>query len=196
MQNLKHIRFITENYGDMQGLRQIPLSICMAMVGVLSIASSMDLISGWGVVIGMLILIGLGYASYDWVGKRYNALYGSVQSRQSGIADPVWITAAIVVFLIEMFADLPFSPSMLIIATFFVYRWYISDGLLPHYLPLAIVLLLMVALPQVVESSERVSWFLIVLGIVHSIAGVFDHRALTRVLQRPAPDSIHEEEYA
>lgn len=187
MDNLKQIRYVTENYPDLQGLKQVPLGVCMVLVGMLTLLSDNNVIEGWGVVIAMIVLSGIGIATQNIIVQRYEAHYGKVESSKSSIPDMAWIALAAIFTLVEIIAQPPFAPVLLVIAAYFVYRWRESDGILPHYIGLAVLAVVFAGVPFFVDG-DRIAILLICAGILLGIGGILDHRLLAETLQPPAEE--------
>jgi len=184
MQNLEHIRYISANYEDMQGLRQLPLGLVVLTVGGLSIASSNNLIEGLWVALMMVVVVIGGAIISDLIARWYRNTYGNIQSNRKWILEAVLAGVVIIASLAETHLHLPFSFAMLIIGLYYVYQWRLANNLLPHYLFIGLIAIIATALPQVVQSEDLIAWYMVVVGVMISLAGIFDHNTLTQNLSR------------
>lgn len=190
MENLKQIRFITENYDDLQGLRQIPLGIVVLIAGLLSLATAAGIVDSIVMIAGIPIALGLAYLLHERLKQFYVTRYGTVI--QNNITREVAIALMVIgISLIDMIVAPPLSLTMLAVSAYFLWRWQRAGGLGNHYLPLAVIAGLAAVIPSVVDNVAP--YYLIVLGSLIIIAGIFDHRMLVNTLSRPDEEAYDDD---
>ncbi|GEM_PF-3269668 len=183
MQNLEHIRYISANYSDMQGLRQVPMGLGFLTVGVLSVASSLDIISGMWIIGGMICAVVIGMVVSQYFANWYEATYGAIQSNQTVKRDLIFSLFVILASFVEVAIHSPISLAMIVIAIYYVYRWKISANLVPHNIPLALVSLVAAfMIPIIANPDDFIAWYLIIVGVLITLSGILDHQILTRNL--------------
>ncbi len=177
METMHRIRFITENYEALQGLRIVPIWTGLLFVSLLRLA-----FPDGGIIRSFLILFSLVFAIIMtvWVDGYYKRYFGTVKRHGSKVS--IWLNWIVVVFFAAMFVDvflqLPISILALIAALFMAYLWHVSRGLLPHYPILAILFGLIAIMPIFLPTETRYDAMQLLVGIIFVFTGILDHRML------------------
>jgi hypothetical protein len=186
MQDLRRVRYVTENYFNLQGLRWMFWGILCLLVA----AEDAGIIP---TLLLFLVGIPLGLALFWWSGVYYTQHYGRVQQPANLDVELYRIgtilAGALTSFLVDRTLQPPIWIAPLVVAAGWIvmlvrlgrpYRW--------HYLAAALVVVAIdVALPLLVPPDSPfmrpgfVLWATIGLSLV--ITGLFDHLFLVRNLK-------------
>ena len=199
MQNLAQMRFVTENFGALQGLRMIPFGVWFLIMAVGDLADIPALRQG-RLDYPLLLMIAVG-VSYWLIGVYYAHTYGQVTplpktKGQKLLANwPFLLFAAGIV--LDLLLKLPVSFLAITLSIFFLvpfakggpaFRW--------HYALIGLVMLAISLLPLFLNSSLKSkffapagAYFLLGMGIALIVAGVIDHLWLHRFM-KPVQESI------
>ncbi len=185
MQDLRRMRYVTENYLNLQGLRWV----CWGGLCLLVAAEDAALIP----TLSLLIVgIPLALALFWWSGTYYTKQYGHVQ-QPANVQVELWrfgilFAAALTSFLIDRTLHPPIFIAPLVVAAGILllflklgrpYRWhYLAAALLVFALDFTLVLLVPPATPFL--RAGFVVW--LTTGISLIIIGLFDHLFLARNL--------------
>jgi MFS family permease len=188
--DLEQIRYVTQNYSNLQGLRLIPLGLWLLIVGLVTIEFAIPLLlAAW--VLTWLI------------GVYYNRSFGKVRS----LTSPSWksylvgllaLAALIAAAVADRYLKLPVNLLGLTMATGLFLTW-LQPAYRPrlHYLVVA-VLVAAVSLLQLFGIPAANSTFYPVLAgsvgilLVILIGGLFDHLLLVRAFKALPEEESHE----
>jgi len=205
--NLALIRYVTQNYNSLQGLRMVPF-------GLFYLASA----AGWlgkqgdctfsipALVLAILLYFGLGAYYRQRFGRVHHAPVNLGPIRLA-VESPVWFVVGLGAFLVfwaisalDYFLRPPVSLLGLSLAAGLAAVW-----LLPtfrprvHYLVMAILVTGISLLPLAGFSSGNEilapvegTLLYIVLGSIFVVGGLMDHLILVRVLKPLPEDASHE----
>jgi hypothetical protein len=194
--DLAKLRFVTEHYAQLQGLRLLPVGL--VFLGLAAWQSSQfqwmpaydsDRGSRW--FVGALVLAVIG--AYV-IGAFYRRQFGSVQPRRFRTGGPSLLANATIVGLLvifQSFVPAPVSLPMLYVALVLAYTGVVQHGLRKHYLFIAVACLLFASLPSF-DVSYQIGKVLLnlLIGVGLIVAGVGDHLVLRKTL-RPVPRQTH-----
>ncbi|MGB3632652.1 MAG: hypothetical protein WA982_01285, partial [Rubrobacteraceae bacterium] len=108
MENLKKVRYITKNYEQLQGLRQVPVGIFS-----LSVALSHSGLWSWYTMwepIPTLLVLALTIGLYTLIGVHYRKKFGRVQSAPHSDWDRARGIILVLAFVGAFAVDLSFEP--------------------------------------------------------------------------------------
>lgn len=183
------LRFLTEHFNHLQGLRMIPFGLLFLSVPFLR---TQDFDARW--VAGML---GVAMLLYAAIGVYYNRTFGRVRRRaKSQIRDVAVIAAFVLTTLgaiaFEKVFDPPLSLVGLLIAGLLLYVYRTSAGRRHYYAAVAGVFVFLSCLPLIgLATSSDVfgkdgGMGDFAVGIMYLVLGILDHKLLLRHL-RPVP---------
>ena len=196
MQDLKRIRSVTGSYGELQGLRKLPVALFVLVVSLIYFV--------WDPAPGNLdglILIVPGVAAAWWlsrrIGRYYDAAFGQVQpiprSRRDRIEAIVLALLAYGAFCLDTMALVPVSVLGMAMAVTMLYEWWKAGRFRTHYLVAAALFVVVALLPSIGVLSDVLirrggAWFILVLlGAIGVIVAILDHLLLARTL-KPLPE--------
>lgn len=194
MMDTNEIRFVTENYAQLQGLRLVPLGVFLGLCALVDGAGLLDraghphgipaeIVTRMGFAGVLAFLLVLAAPVY------YHYRYGAIDPRDRRVRNS-WITAAVIGFLVLARVDRhlqwPVSLQLLLVSVaLFVTVWH--DGWIRrHYLAPAIAWLVASLLPAL--DVFRMDVLLGLGGLTLIVCGLGDHRLLTRTLAAPRID--------
>jgi hypothetical protein len=188
------IRFVTENYSQLQGLRLVPLGVFLVLCAVVDGAGLLDRAGHpHGIPAEILTRIGLaGVLAFLLVLAAplyYHSRYGAIDPRVRRVRNS-WITVAVIGFVVLARVDRhlqwPVSLQLLLVSvSLFVTVWH--DGWIRrHYLAPALAWLAASMVPAL--DAYRIAVLLSLGGLTLVACGLGDHRLLTRTLATPRMD--------
>jgi hypothetical protein len=187
MQDLERVRYITENYINLQGIRWM-------VWGVLCLAVAAE-DAGWlpTAVLG-LVGIPVGLALFAWSGHYYSAHYGRVRDPGNAQVEllrmGVFFATALVSFLLDRTLHPPIYIAPLVLAAgLLLMHFQLGRPYRRHYLLLALLVAaadvglywLQPAAGSPLLRPGAVLWTFI--GLTFIITGFFDHLLLSRTLR-------------
>ncbi|MEJ2747198.1 MAG: hypothetical protein P8183_04685 [Anaerolineae bacterium] len=197
MQNLAQMRFVTENYGALQGLRMIPFGLWFLIMAVGDLADIPALRQG-RLDYPLLLMIAMG-ALYWLIGVYYAHTYGQVtplpkNNRQKLLGNwPILLFAAGIA--LDWLLQLPVSFLAITLSIFFLvplikggppFRW--------HYVFIGLIMLVISLLPLFLNDSLKDkffapsgAYFLLGMGTALIVTGIIDHLWLHRFM-KPVPE--------
>jgi hypothetical protein len=195
--DLRRIRFITQHYSVLQGLRTIPLGLWF-FVSAMSDGGWWPWFQIWRPISHGLSLV-LVVALYWLIGLYYRRTYGQVQhpaqekqEKRKGIIMAALLLAALII-------DWQLRPPLNLLAlavglTFLGYYLSQASRYRPYFVLLALVFIALAFLPWLLGTTvEDPLWgsggvaFQLALGVSLIAAGLFDHFFLASILQ-PLPE--------
>ena len=178
------LRFLTENYTQLQGLRLIPIGLMFVGLGLF-----------WNPGVSKLtlsVIVAVALAGVVLIGRYYSRRFGRVRRRWSShLRDGVVVGLFLAAFFGGVWLDrhlvVPVSVSSLAVAGLFYYIHGCSGGHRRHYAVLAwcFVVLGLVPLSGLIESSRIFAggslgfW---IMGAAYLLIGTLDHLLLVRSL--------------
>lgn len=188
--DLQQIRYVTQNYSNLQGLRLIPLGLWLLIVGLVTIEFAIPLLLA-AVVLTWLI------------GIYYKRQFGQVHSMTS----PTWksyllgllvLAVLIAVAVMDWYLELPVSLLGLTMAIGLFLVW-IQPAYRPrlHYLVVAILVAAMSLLPPLGIFAGGPAFHPVWAGslgilLVILVGGLFDHLLLVRAFKALPEEESHE----
>ncbi len=192
MNNPNQIRFITQNYEHLQGIRQVPTGFIILLIGILSLGIDTSHLPDWLLIMALLIAVGFATSVGERFRRYYVEQYGSVTSGFS-MQQLLWAGLIAVVAVIEVRVDPPISITLVVMGVYFLVRWQMADGLGKHYFLLALVLGAASLFPLLVTTDGRVAILLIAYGIIFVVEGLLDHQMLVNALKKPDEDDTDDD---
>lgn len=185
MEGLGRIRFVTENYERLQGLRRLPLALCVAAVGIL-VYLDMDLAY---VAVAVVMIYPAVFAEWT-VGRFYERRSGRVRSRVRPTDYVFWAVLIGLVFFDDSPGD-GSGRSFVLALGGVVCGAYVLGAFWPRekwrritaYWPAIAALVVATGL---LSASGVVTPgpFIAVLGISVSVGLVLDHLLLVRTFKK------------
>jgi hypothetical protein len=193
MQNLSQMRFVTENFRILQGLRMIPFGLWFLTMAVGDLAN-IDALRQGRLDYPLVLIIAMGIL-YWLVGLYYTRTYGQVvplpkNTRQKLLASwPILLFIAGIV--LDFLIKLPISFLAITLSFFFfvpfikgasAFRW--------HYAFTGLAMLVISLLPLFLNESLKGeffapsgAYFLLGMGITLIVTGIIDHLWLLRFMK-------------
>jgi hypothetical protein len=186
------LRFITEHYARLQGLRLIPLGIlflCLAawrggLLPALPTYDS-DVAARWFVG-GLVGAVGAAYATGAWYARRF----GTVEPHRFRTGGPSLLANAAIVGSLMVLHDFlrpPVSLPMLYVGVVCAYTGVVQGGVRKHYLLIAAACVVFAFIQRFHvdhETGRTLLNLLVGSGLV--VAGIGDHLLLRRTLRPPS----------
>ena len=192
MTDFGKLRFVTEHYAQLQGLRLVPLGLLfLGLAGWQNDqfawlpASDTDRGARW-FVCGLVMAIIGAYVIGGWYGRQF----GSVQPRPFRTGGPSLLANAAVVgvlMVVHSFVRPPVSLPLLYIGLVLAYTGIVQNGVRRHYLFIAVFCLLFANIQRFnvpYQTGKVLLNLLIGGGLI--VAGVGDHLVLQRTLHPPS----------
>lgn len=194
MQEYERVRYVTESFGSLQGLRSV-------LVGVVFLAAAQSQVwssSGWSLV---LLSTGLVGALVLWplVNRYYERAFGSVRPSSSGRLHSSWPIRVVgaLTFVVLASVEILVKPTVSLLAIGMALSllalWW-SERPFKNYFFIVSVLLLGVAmlpltglLPSERSPSFNAAMVLGLTGVIMIVGGILDHQALVRNI-KPLPE--------
>ena len=203
--NLERVRYVTENYEQLQGLKMVPVGILMLTISALTLLR-VDL-PGMSykketILFGVLLIIGgmLGIAVASlaaWViGGRYERMYGKARQLPSSRRMVVLVVLGWIAFWIAPMTDVvlqtPVYPIYLVIGIAGIIFWWPEKRFRVHYLVAAVTFLIVGFLPltgMLPGNYTEALWLLFLhFGVSVVVIGLLDHLLLVRTLKAVPED--------
>lgn len=185
MEGLGRIRFVTENYERLQGLRRLPLALCVVVVGFL-------VYLGEGLIAGAVAVVMIYPTVFaEWtVGRLYERRFGRVRSGSYPTDYVSWAVLLALVFAMDssqawlgrplVFGLVGFVGGAYVFAAFWPReKRHRSTAYWPAIAALVIVTGLLVSVDAVSPGS-----FIVFTGLSISIGLLLDHLLLVRTFGR------------
>jgi asparagine N-glycosylation enzyme membrane subunit Stt3 len=184
MQNYDRIRFVTEYFSSLQGLRLIPFWLFSALLNaavLLRVDSIAILVFGLaGVVVTFFVV-------QPWFDRYYRERFGSVESKVSR-AQAILGGFLVACILIDLFLRLPINMTALGIGVFTLYLAWGSRGLLPHYAVFGAVMLALSVLVTGLDRDTHINVVMLAVSLLSLVSGALDHVALNRLMPPVSED--------
>ena len=185
----KHrIRYVTENFDLLQGLRGLPIGVLLLLFA--------DGMIGWSGLFKPghttfldLFIVAACFGLAGWIGVYYKNRFGRVERTGSRTAkNVVTFGAALAAIYFDVTASPPVSLLNLTFTVFFIWM-YVEWKERVHYLVIGVILAVLSLLPLLpsVGLDDKL-WgsgggvFLATIGLGLIIGGLFDHRLLVQTL--------------
>ncbi|HSR49339.1 MAG TPA: hypothetical protein VLV83_00845 [Acidobacteriota bacterium] len=188
--DIERLRFVTENYTQIQGLRLVPFGLFFLAKGLGGEAFT----DKWVLFPSLLA----AFLLFFLIGRYYESRFGRVRRKTSCLVKDA-LAAGLTLILItagvqlENSYDLPFNLVALVVGGLFFYIHLHSVGRRSHYGWLALLFVLLGLLPatgwvtaeQIFAPQPTIGDFM--LAGAYILGGVLDHRMLARSFP-PDPD--------
>lgn len=193
MQEQERVRYLTQNFGGLQGLNSV-----LAGVAILLSAQSLAWSSGWSLVVLVGGLVGT-LALWPVVNGYYERTFGLVRPapnarpRSWSLVRAAGAGVAAVLWGVEIYARPTVMVVLIGLALGLCALWWTERPFKNYYLVAAVILVGVALLPLMgLLPSERSVRFDSVLimgfsGMVMVVGGVLDHRTLARNM-KPLPE--------
>jgi hypothetical protein len=209
--NLELIRYATQNYGNLQGLRMIPMGLWYFAVAAGWLGKQGDLTYSWP---ALILAIGLWFA----LGLYYRHRFGRVNHAglnlgvfKLGANSPIWLMVGLVIgwiifvilsalALFDTRFNLPISTMGMVIAIGVALVWCLpSFRRRMHYLVISILIAGISFLPLVgiFPQSDANGYpggpiLFIAFGLVFTAGGLLDHLILLQAFKPLPKEASHE----
>lgn len=185
MASLEQVKFVTEQYYELHGLRWVLWGVVCMMIALETIGLSS---TAWTLVV---VAFGfLGFLGISWYYmRRYGVVVGAKRSFKPSIWSLLAIPALIAGMLIDKhFGTRPFVMPFVFAMWFIVQFWMTGRKWRQHYLWISaaiVIVNLVVGFMQWPEGSYMlessfVTWMLAGAGMI--VGGLFDHALIARTL--------------
>ena len=190
---LARIRYVTENFDLLQGLRGLPVGLLFLMFA--------DGIAGWSglfhpgrTALPDLTAIALCGGLYWWISVFYKRRFGRVERSQSRFGfNVLFFVAMFTAIYFDVNTTPPVSLLSLTFSVWFIWMYVVWNERI-HYLVIGTVMVMLSLTPLLpTVGLEDTVWggggaaFLAAMGLGLIVGGLFDHRLLVQALS-PAPE--------
>jgi hypothetical protein len=199
MQSLAHIRYIAQQYPNLQGLTSVPFGLFFLELVALGM--------GWlrppaGLGIGTLLLVSIGIVCILTVtaGIYYRLSFGRARPlRRVQLRDILFISGLAVAIVVSLFIDLGLHPGVSVV------EWSLAGGIFLYYWPFRRFALHYLVLAAVIAGiglfplfggfwgEQNIAVELVRLALCYGLlclfGGIFDHLLLVRVFKQTSEDA-------
>lgn len=193
MQKLTQMRYVTENFELLQGLRMIPFGLWFLVMAVGDLAQISAFRQG-RLDYPLLLLVVVG-GLYWWSGVYYAHTYGRVQQRAKSAGQKLFAGWPLLLFIagiaVDVLLELPVSFLAIALSFYFFVPFIKALPLLRvHYAFIGLVMLCLSLMPLFVTGSLKLAffapsgaYFLLGMGLALVVAGILDHFWLRSMMQ-------------
>lgn len=193
MQEHERVRYVTRNFGDLQGLKSV-------LTGALFLAMVPMYASGfqWGLVLMVAVLLGVG-PLWLVVDRYYELRFGRVRAASGGHPRSRTLirAAGMAVYVVAVVGEIQLQPTVSLLAIGMALTtlafWWTERPFKGYYLVVSALLVGVALLPLIgLLPSERSPQFnsgmvFVITGAFLILRGVMDHRWLVRNM-KPLPE--------
>jgi peptidoglycan/LPS O-acetylase OafA/YrhL len=211
MQDLKRIRYVTENYRNLQGLTEVPLGLFYLMLGGLMMAKPTWFPEDGG-LFPLLFFLGTGISIYlsEVIENYYEHRFGHVEpvpasTRRQWLKELLWLLMFIIATAIQDNWNPPVNVFQLMIAALMLVSIFRAEWrnrarktrrFRTHHIGAALLFALLLAAVSLLPLLGIKSWhfwplLLIAGGLMILGLALVDHLLLVRML-KPVPEEDHE----
>lgn len=201
IRDLERIRYVTQNYERLQGLKVLPVGVFMLMISALTLfrldlpgmtpeeeGTLFGVLLFFGGLFGLLVAVLIGWV----IGGRYERRYGKARrlrlSRRALVLIFVGTVAFYVADTVDAALPIPFYPSYLILGAAGVVFWWPERRFRSHYLAAAAVFVIVGLLPLLGVLPENYAevpgLIFLLLGLSTIAVGLLDHLLLVRTMKQ------------
>jgi hypothetical protein len=192
MADVARLRYVTEHYDNLQGLRLVPLGIAFLTFGTAQAAGLLQSEANrTAALVGITATTIAVLLSANLIGSYYRRRYGFVEARATTIS-LTWLALILVCVLTSRLPlrptlpVLPIWPSAFLGGVVCLVRGIGHGGILHHYLAIAAGCFLLAGFELLGLSQSATNGSLQILtGIAVLVAGIGDHRVLRSALNPP-----------
>ncbi|QIN83859.1 hypothetical protein GBA63_15350 [Rubrobacter tropicus] len=185
MEDLGRIRFVTENYERLQGLRRLPLALCVTAFGLL-VQLDKDLLA----MAMAVVVIYPAFFAESIVGRLYERRFGRVRSRVRPTDYVFWAALVALVFAMDS-VQMWLDGSLVLAVGGIVGAAYVLGAFWPRekrhgstaYWPIIAALAVATGLLSAFGAVAP-GLFIIGLGLSVSVGLLLDHLLLVRTFKR------------
>ncbi len=207
MQDLKKIRFVAANYSNLQGLRIVPLGLCL--LGVCWWAARLNYPARPVDFVLPIALLAVTIALLFLIDRYYLRVYGRVQRTPQSrnlevLLGTVGAALGLAAFWVDALVRLPFSLLGLIftaglLVDYIRMTWLVKGRFLLYY-PLAAVIMAVFSLLPVLGAPEwwqafglrnQMVGIAMLIGVICVLAGIWGHIYLARTLRPMRQPDVH-----
>jgi len=193
MQKLTQMRYVTENFELLQGLRMVPFGLWFLIMAVGDLAQIPALKQG-RLDYPLLLLIVIG-GLYWWIGAYYARAYGQVNQRAKSAGQKLLAGWPLLLFIagiaVDVLLELPVSFLAIALSFYFFVPFIKALPLLRvHYAFIGLVMLCLSLMPLFVTGSLKLeffapsgAYFLLGMGLALIVASILDHFWLRSMMQ-------------
>ena len=193
MNKLTQMRFVTENYEVLQGLRMIPFGLWFLAMAWGEFTDIVFLQQG-RLDYSFILLLAVG-GLYWLIGQYYARSYGQVTQLRRSLGQKIMSAWPLLLFVagivIDVWLMLPVSFLAITLSIYFFVPFIQALPLVRlHYALVGLVLLLLSLMPLFVGPSLKMqffaptgAYFLLGLGLALVVAGILDHLWLRNMMQ-------------
>ena len=206
---LKRVRYVTQNYRNLQGLKFVPFSLA-CLIGSSALMDLYDFTSLQSEILLPLFSI-LGYSAMSfWYDRRFGQLgegaLGGIWQAIKRVLIHLLVGALFFAgmwFVLSLAVTVDFlqpwisARGLAIAAMYLLLHYYLAGQRLHHLLAFG-VLFTISLLPLVGIQAAQIRWFnegywLFTLGVLLLLTSLFDHFILTRTLKPPPCEEAQHE---
>jgi F0F1-type ATP synthase membrane subunit c/vacuolar-type H+-ATPase subunit K len=186
MADVARIRYITEHYQNLQGLRLVPVGVACLALGMAQTAGVVEQMKQSAFLVGVAVsLAALGCSLM--IGAWYERRFGSVEARDRTFDMTFFALSLLLVLAARLSPNpAPVWPAICAWGIGSLIRGCRQNGMLRHYLAIAAACFLLAALEVLgLSNIARDGSLQFVAGIAVLVAGVGDHAVLRSALNPP-----------
>ena len=207
MQDLKKIRFVATNYSNLQGLRAVPLGLCL--LAVCWWAARLNYPARPSDFVLPIALLAATIALLFIIDRYYLRVYGRVQRTPQSrnlevLLGTVGAALALAAFWVDALVRLPVSLLGLVfaaglLADYIRVTWLVKGRFLLYYPLAAVIMAVFSLLPvlgvpawwQAFGLNSQLIAIVVLIGILCILAGVWGHIYLARTLRPARQPDVH-----
>lgn len=199
MQEIDRIRFVTTNFSNLQGLRNLPIGACLLVITICA-SQNQSTDNGWSFLVSILTIL-ICAALYYFIDRFYLAAYGRVK-RTSQSRQLEWLVSilmgcfALIAFWVDVSLTWQISLFGLVFAAGllidnFRFTWFVKGARLIFY-PIGAVFIAIISCLSVFGLSGWWLYFgfsdqlfavVVFIALYVVFASIIGHLHLTRLLK-------------
>lgn len=195
VRDLERVRYVAENYEQLQGLRNVPIGLMVLLAGVFTLFPSG--LAYFGPVISeafiylLFVVLIATVLLYSFIGNYYERRFGLVRTFSLNKKQAVAVATLSIVLLVVGSINLAFQPSIHMIwlvwglSVTSIHWW--ERHFRMHYVVIGVLVVGVSFLPLLGITSVSLSYetggLLVFLGIFYVVGGVCDHLLLMRAMK-------------
>ena len=186
MTDVARVRYITEHYQNLQGLRLVPVGVACLACGVAQAAGVLERMNQSPFLVGVAVSLA-AFGCSLMIGAWYERCFGCVEARDR-TTDMTYFPLSLLLVLTARLSPnpAPVWPAICAWGIGSLMRGCGQNGMLRHYLAIAGACFLLAALEVLGLSNIACDGSLqFVAGVAMLVAGVGDHTVLRSALNPP-----------
>lgn len=195
IRDLERVRYVTENYEQLQGLRNVPLGFVVLALGVFMLSSAslppFSPVASDVFFYGSFALLAVAFLLYFVIGNYYERRFGWVHTSSIKRKQVVSAITGITVLILIGIVNLVFQPPIHMIWLFWglaltVIYWR-ERRFRMHYIAIGLLVSALSFMPLLdisrTEPIHDAGGLILFLGILFVVGGFLDHLLLVRTMK-------------